>query len=159
MSQRDFFAIDKQTWEKVLNLGMNTACSFLVMARGTWRDNSSTKWSVNSVVNYTGISRRRAKDAQAKLIKHKIIKKEKGGKHPKFKLKKQCKDVDLIWLPNELVTGIECAVPPLERVRQTGDVLCLRLFIDLYFINSPVDDGGIPRDCVFQAYERKENLS
>jgi len=47
-------------------------------------------------------------------------------------------------------------VPPLERVRQTGDVLCLKLFIDLYFINSPVDDGGIPRDCVFEAYERNE---
>lgn len=156
MSQRDFFAIDRQTWERASKLGMNPACSFLVMARGTWRDNSSTKWSVNAVVNYTGISRRRAKDAQAILIKHKVIKKEKGGKHPKFKLKKQCKDVDLIWLPNELVTGIENAVPPLERVRQTGDVLCLRLLIDFYFINSPVDDGGIPRDCVFQAYEREE---
>ncbi len=44
----------------------------------------------------------------------------------------------------------------MERVRQTGDVLCLRLLIDFYFINSPVDDGGIPRDCVFQAYERKD---
>ncbi len=135
---------------------MNPACSFLVMARGTWKDNRSTVWSVNSIENYTGISRRRAKDAQARLIKDKIVKKEKGGKHPKFTLKKQCKDVDLIWLPNELVTGIENAVPPLERVRQTGDVLCLKLFIGLYFINSPVDDGGIPRDCVFQAYERKK---
>jgi len=156
LSQRDFFAIDRQTWERALELGMNPACLFLVMARGTWRDNSSTKWSVNSLEKYTGIGRRRGKDAQARLIKHKIIKKEKGGKHPKFKLSKKCKDDALIWLPNELVTGIENAVPPLERVRQTGDVLCLRLLIDFYFINSPVDDGGIPRDCVFQAYERKD---
>jgi len=156
LSQRDFFAIDRQTWERVVKLGMNPACLFLVMASGTWRDNSSTLWSVNSLEKYTGIGRRRGKDALAMLIKHKIIKKEKGGKHPKFTLKKQCKDVDLIWLPNELVTGIENAVPPLERVRQTGDVLCLRLLIDFYFINSPVDDGGIPRDCVFQEYERKD---
>jgi len=156
MSQSNFFAIDKKTWENVLDLGMNPACLFMVMARGSWRDNKSTQWSVNALEKYTGIGRRRGKEAQAKLIKHKIIKKEKGGNHPKFTLKKQCKDVDLIWLPNELVTGIENAVPPLERVRQTGDVLCLKLFIDLYFINSPVDDGGIPRDCVFQTYERKD---
>jgi len=156
MSHGDFIAIDRHAFDEALDLGMNAACLYLVMARGTWKDNRSTKWSVNALEKYTGIGRRRGKDAQKKLIESVIITKKKGGQHPLFKLKKNCKDKDLIWLPNELVTGIENAVPPLERVRQTGDVLCLKLFIDLYFINSPVDDGGIPRDCVIWKYERKE---
>jgi len=88
MSQRNFFAIDRHVFDQVLDLGMNTACMYLVMAAGTWRDNRSTKWSVNALEKYTGVGRRRGKDAQLKLIKHKIVTKEKGGKHPLFKLKK-----------------------------------------------------------------------
>jgi hypothetical protein len=156
MSQGNFFAIDRQIWDQVLVLGMNSACTFLVMARGTQKNNRTTKWSVNATEKYTGIGRRRCKDAQSKLLNSEVIEKIKGGKRPSFKIKKECDDENLIWLPNELVTGIKNAVPPLERVRQTSDVLCLRLLIDFYYINSPVEDGGIPRECVYEKYEKIE---
>lgn len=39
---------------------------------------------------------------------------------------------DFIWLPNEFVTGAENENPPLELLRQTQDVMALRLAIELY---------------------------
>jgi len=37
-----------------------------------------------------------------------------------------------IWLPNEFVTGAAGEAPPLELLRQTQDVMGLRLAVDLY---------------------------
>ncbi len=62
---------------------------------------------------------------------------------------------DLIWLPNDLVTGTpKRETSPVERVRQTDDVLCLRLLVDLYHAQNLTDDGGISRGVIFKKYER-----
>ena len=37
-----------------------------------------------------------------------------------------------IWLPNEFVTGAAEETPPLELLRQSQDVMALRLAVDLY---------------------------
>jgi len=62
---------------------------------------------------------------------------------------------DLIWLPNDLVTGTsKQETPPVERVRQTSDVMCLRLLVDLYHAQNLTDDGGITREVIFKKYVR-----
>jgi hypothetical protein len=59
-----------------------------------------------------------------------------------------------IWLPNTLVTGAISETPPLERVRQTQDVMALRLFVDLYAEGHPRVDGGVSRATVRRVFER-----
>src|SRR4051794_38333426 len=55
---------------------------------------------------------------------------------------------DLIWLPNELVTGAGRETPPLELVRQMQDVMTLRLLIDMYHTHNLREDGGASRHCL-----------
>lgn len=60
----------------------------------------------------------------------------------------------LVWLPNSLVTGAADETPPLERVRQTGDVMTLWLLADLYQSQNLREDGGISRSVIYQEWER-----
>jgi hypothetical protein len=68
----EFFAIDRRVWTHVCNLGLNPAVAYLVMARGSGRDNRTTAWSVNAIEKYTGIGRPRAKMA-IKILEEKGI--------------------------------------------------------------------------------------
>jgi hypothetical protein len=61
---------------------------------------------------------------------------------------------DLIWLPNELVTGAAHEIPPLELVRQMQDVMTLRLLIDMYHAHNLREDGGVSRQCMWKKYDR-----
>jgi hypothetical protein len=61
---------------------------------------------------------------------------------------------DLIWLPNELVTGALGEIPPLELVRQTQDPMTLRLLIDMYYAQHLREDGGVSRRFIWKSYDR-----
>lgn len=63
---------------------------------------------------------------------------------------------DWIWLPNELVTGAAKETPPLELVRQTQDVMTLRLMVDLYDVQNLRDDGGVSKKHMYKEYDRFE---
>ena len=63
---------------------------------------------------------------------------------------------DWIWLPKTIVTGAGNETPPVERARQTADVMTMRLFIDLYHAQNLREDGGVDRWCVFGRFERKK---
>ena len=58
-----FFAVGRPQFIQACHLGMNPAVAFLVMARGTRADNSTTSWSALAIDNYSGVARRRAKKA------------------------------------------------------------------------------------------------
>lgn len=60
-----------------------------------------------------------------------------------------------IWLPNTLVDGAAKEQPPVERVRQTQDPMCLRLLVDLYGGQDLAADGGIGRKHVRQRHVRQ----
>lgn len=64
----DFFAIDHRAWQRACDLGLNTAVTYLLLARGTLKDNRTTRWSVNATEGRTGISRPKAKVALETLI-------------------------------------------------------------------------------------------
>jgi hypothetical protein len=59
-------------------------------------------------------------------------------------------DPEWIWLPNAFVTGATAETPPLELLRQSQDVMALRLAIDLYFSQNLREDSGICRLTVVQ---------
>ena len=61
-----------------------------------------------------------------------------------------------IWLPNELVTGAAEETPPLELLRQSQDVMALRLAVELYRAQNLREDGGISRQLTRREYERFE---
>jgi hypothetical protein len=63
---------------------------------------------------------------------------------------------DWTWLPNELVTGAAGETPPVELVRQTQDVMTLRLLVDLYHAQNLREDGGVSRKLTWQEHERFE---
>jgi len=149
----NFFTISQSTWVEVCELGMNQACLYLVMGRGTGRDNRTTVWSANALEKYTNITRSRAKAARESLKSNGLVGHTKAGNHPRYKLPVPKGD-DAIWLPNEIVTGLDGVSSPMERVRQTSDVMCLRLFIELYGFNRPTEDAGISRRCVHGVFEK-----
>ena len=59
-----------------------------------------------------------------------------------------------IWLPNSLISVDQPSISsPVERLRQTGDVMTLRLLIDLYHHHGLVEDGGISRHVMYCPYD------
>jgi hypothetical protein len=63
---------------------------------------------------------------------------------------------DWIWLPNEFVTGAAGEIPPLELLRQSQDVMALRLAVDLYHAQNLREDGGVSRHITRYKYDRFE---
>jgi hypothetical protein len=158
--QGRFFAIDTRVCECIYELGINAAVAYLVLACGTGRDNRVTEWSIHAIEKYTGISRARAGAAVEKLISGKIIRRVSGGNRPPLyeilssREKPSEKEVT-IWLPNAFITGAANETPPIELVRQTQDVMVLRLLLDLYHAQDLVGESGVPRRYVWVQYERE----
>lgn len=82
----DFFAVDGQVWARVCQLGANPAAAYLVLARGTGRDNRTSSWSVNALERYTGLSRLRAGDTLRQLQTAGFVVTARGGTHPRYHL-------------------------------------------------------------------------
>lgn len=155
-----FFAIGRDEWHRVCDLGVNEACIYMVQACGTGRTNLDTVWSVNACCKYTGISRRRAKKAQGNILNpdHSLLAQIKTGKHPRFRFERD-ENSELVWLPTAFVTGIKDESPPLERIRQTADPMLLRLTVDLYAVANIADEGGVPREVIFEGFKRERIAS
>lgn len=150
MKHAGTFAVGHQSFLKACGLGLNPAVAFLVMARGTGRDHSTTAWSANAVNVYSGMSWRRAKQAIDSLARAGLV----SPKPRQGTRRKLAKSGPLIWLPNELVTGATDETPPVARIRQTQDGMLLRLFIELYSAHSLLDEGGVDTKLVCHRYER-----
>ncbi len=65
------------------------------------------------------------------------------------------KQQDWIWLPNQIVRGAADELSPVARLRETGEVLVLRFFVDLYYMQNLADDGGISGSFFSKRYERE----
>ena len=148
-----FFAVHRSAWAKACDLGMSAAIAHVVLARGTGRDNEHTTWSADAIERKTGVSWRRAKKALTLLQQHGVLETVRRGARPKYRLIAS-ESPAWVWLPNEVVDGVEGHASPLERIRQTGDVMTLRLFVDLYSEHYLRDDGGVSRRVVYGAWTR-----
>lgn len=153
-----FFAVSSDVWPRACQLGMNPAIALLVLARGTGKDHRTTHWSAEAISTRTSITWRRAADAIKALEGPGLITRQKAGSRPRYRLDlgghRNQKDVPLIWLPNTLVDGPSGGAAPIERVRQTGDLLTLRLLVDLYQHHAILDDLGVTRGAIYEPYTR-----
>ncbi|HLM41154.1 MAG TPA: hypothetical protein VK434_16375 [Microvirga sp.] len=103
-----FFTVDRRTWARACSSGLNAAVAYLVLARGTARDNRATAWSVQAVETYTGISRGRAQQALELLARNGLVGVLREGTRPKYLLR-----------PAHEVPGCEGYPPPaLTEVEQ-----------------------------------------
>ena len=155
MKSNGFFALGPTEWEKACELGLNPAVAFLVLARGTGRDNVTTRWSAEAVQTHTGMAWRRAAESIGVLEKAKLASNAtQSGKRPIRKLAFP-KDLDsALWLPNALVTGVGNEVPPIARFRQAQNLEHLHAFIELYGLHDLAGDGGLPRKLVQAKFKR-----
>ncbi|WP_236195780.1 hypothetical protein [Pseudomonas glycinae] len=155
MNHGNFFAIGADEFSAACDLGLRPAVSLLVMARGSGKDNSTTSWSAQAIFEKTGIAWRRAKEAIEALVAADIVKVLKSGKKPRYKISKPKEDAKLIWLPNALIDGAGGEVPPVTKLRETGELVLLQKFVELYAEHDIDNDGGLPRSLVWQAYSRE----
>lgn len=148
---KGFFAVGLEEWRAACGLGLPAACSFLVLACGTGRDNSTTAWAANAVQTYAGISWTRAKPAIEQLVGAGLIQRVSKTKKPRYKLKI---GAERIWLPKSIIMPVAGEMPALHRVRQAQDVMLLRLFVELYYAQNLAADGGLSRQVYYQAFEK-----
>jgi hypothetical protein len=157
MSGGEFFVIDQRIWHAAIDLGMDQAVCYLVMACGTGGDHQTTSWSINAVEKYTSIGRLTAKRAIAKLCDRGLAQQISAGTRPQYRLATGApppQPHEMLWLPNTLVTGAGSEIPPVELMQRTRDPMALRLLIDLYGAYHLTEYGGISRDVVRQDYQR-----
>lgn len=157
----DFFAIGKQQWSAVCGMSLNHAVCFLVLARGTGRDNATTRWSAEAVFKHTGMAWRRASHAIKELDGTDLISSATmKGKRPTRKLAlPKDKDMEqMLWLPNALVTGAASEVPPIARIRQAQNLEHLQAFVELYGAHDLAGDGGLPRSLIRKPYDVREHI-
>jgi hypothetical protein len=161
----NFFAVDRSTWGKVCDLGINEAAAFLVLACGTGADNRFTSWSTQALHKYAGVSWEHGKSAIETLLDGDFVRRAQGHtlNKPRYELlsvatkKANPREDSLIWLPNSIVTGTgKGEDSPVRRLRSAGDVWALRLFVDLYHAQNLRDDGGISPQVICQCYEREQ---
>lgn len=162
----NFFGVERGAWQKSRALGLNPAVAFLVMARGTGADHRTTPWSVQAIEKYTGISRPRARDAVDALIDAGLARviPRNGPNHydlglgpkPEPLPEGEAESLDLIWIPNSVVTGAGREVPPLELIRQRQDAAVLGLFVSLYDHQNLADESGVNRKILWQKYAREK---
>lgn len=155
----EFFAVGKPQFQAACELGLNPAVALLVLARGTGRDNATTTWSAEAVKEHSGITWRRGNAAIKALEDAKIVEQVKAGARPQRKIVRPASDEDLIWLPNQLVSGAGDEIPPVARLRQGQDLDPLRLLIELYHDHELAGDGGIPRDMLMGQFERERFMA
>lgn len=154
MTTSGFFAVGRDTFIQACNLGMNPACALLVMASGTGKDNATTKWSAEAISNHVGVRWSTAKEAINALLEVDIVVLKPGkSTRPSYKLSKVG---DLIWLPRSLIEGAVNEVPPITKIRQTQDVMLLRLLVELYSAQNLREDGGVRPDVYRQNYDRRQ---
>jgi hypothetical protein len=71
---------------------------------------------------------------------------------PRYTIRRQGQD---IWLPNALVDGAADEPTPVSRIRQSQDMMALRLFVELYAEQNLREDGGVSPFVVYGHFERE----
>jgi hypothetical protein len=114
-AQERFFAIDARSWPKVCGLGMPAAVSYLVLACGTGGDQITTRWSVDAIERHTGIGRPRAKAAVQALVDAGLVRIEKGGTRPLYRMVHETERASTLTEEEERILGILTEYPNLGQ--------------------------------------------
>jgi len=163
----EFFAIDRRSFAAACKIGLNAGVIYLVIARGTGRDHSTSRWSVNAIERHSGISRPKAKVGIQLLIEDQLIIRRHGGTRPEYTVVPWKEIVDrsgligptvvepeYIWLPNALIDGVGGEKSPIALVREMQNVRLLQLLVAMYDVTDLPNEGGIARTEIFAYFDR-----
>lgn len=113
-----FFAIDGRCWSRACALGIDAATAYLVLARGTARDNRTTGWSIKAIETYTGIGRKTAGAAIERLLAAGLVDRLAGGTRPRYRLRPAHEVPGTTAYPRQAIfTGEQSAY---DRIRESG---------------------------------------
>lgn len=152
----NFFAISREVWEELWAVEttnrLNLVTAYLVLLAGTGSDHRLTKWSAKACEEHAGLGKPRAKHAIEELIRNGLIQRTESSTRlsPQYQLPALPLTEDPIFLPVQLVTGLERETPILRRVREVGDPMLLRMLLDLYGLIQLDATHGIPLNCLRQ---------
>ena len=143
MISREIWA---RLWELETTNRLNLVTAYLVLLAGTGSDHQLTKWSSTACEVYAGIGKPRAQHSIEELIRSGLIARTDVSTRlmPQYRLPAVPLEEEPIFLPVQLVTGLDRETPILRRVRETGDGLLLRMLVDLYGLIQLDATHGIP---------------
>ncbi|MEO6218443.1 MAG: hypothetical protein ABIO86_20625 [Sphingomonas sp.] len=154
-----FFALAPETWERLWTVEtvnrLNLVTAFLVLLAGTGSDHRLTKWSAKACEEHAGMGKPRAKRAIEELITTGLVERTAASTPvmPQYRMPELPRDLEPIFLPVQLITGLAGETPVLRRVRETGDALALRMLIDLYALIQTDATHGVPIQNLRQSSE------
>ena len=146
MANDGMFIVGSDNFDRALDLGMYPALAYLVLARGTQRNNTTTAWSAKAVKTAIGVRWHKCHDAIALLLDAELIstKQGKARARPLYRLAPM--EGDKIFLPNTLVDGLDDADAPLRRIRESQNPDVLKLLIAFYRLQNLAAEHGINRE-------------
>ncbi len=147
----NFMVLSQIAWQKLQTVStanrLSLLIAYLVLLAGTGSDHRLTKWSAKAIEDYTGLGKPRAKRAIEELIANKLIKRTDASTRlsPQYELTAVALESEaVIFLPVQLITGLNDETPILRRIRETGDALALRMLVDLYGLIQTDATHGVP---------------
>lgn len=147
----NFMVLAQLVWLKLQTIPtanrLSLYITYLVLLAGTGSDHRLTKWSAKAIEDYTGLGKPRAKRAIEELIAAKLIKHTGTSTRlsPQYELPAVSLESEaVIFLPVQLVTGLDGETPILRRIRESGDALALKMLVDLYGLIQLDATHGIP---------------
>lgn len=146
----NFFAISREHFHDACDLGIGPATAYLVIACGTGRSQSKSRWSTGAIAEYGKINFPRAIKYITTLEDAGLLVNIGTRKKPLYEF---TMGDEVVWLPNSIVTSADRETPAVARLRQTRDVELMRFFVDLYFHQNLGHDGGIDPEMAYFAYD------
>lgn len=145
-----FFACALASVLKACDLGLHEAVTLLLLTSGRRGRGLTTRWGVHAVETYGGLSRRQARRAIQSLEAAELLSPPTGTTRTLVDL-----PGPTLWMPQTFVHGVADEPSPLVRLRETGDVLTLRLAVHLYdrHLVEP-EDNGLPPTLYRQAWTK-----
>ena len=148
------FLLDRKQWDEAVSLGLGQGITYLILARGTDKQQSITSWLAKAIEKHTGIGRKRAAKYIDELKAKQLVKPSpKVNGWPRLALT-ITDEPEWVFLPNTIVDGAAGEVPPLERIRRRGSVEALKMLIDAYAMHDLANDDGLDWRLIRQSYTR-----
>lgn len=146
-----FFRVDLRQWPAVCDLGLHAALVYLGLSAGRIGKTPNTQWGALALSTRLGLPCARVRDALRHLERAGLV-------LPVSALMRRVVESDApeyAWRPQSAVLGAGEERTPLQLLRETGDALLVRLFVELYGRHELPDDNGLSLRTLSRTYSKQ----